>query len=93
MPVVGDLFEHVEYVPTQIVTEFFRHAFREHDGSAIDGIRYPSSKNRGGANVVLFTSSSGCVDATDGWRERRSALLGLVASTVETLDPRNANNR
>lgn len=31
-PVAPDALEHIEYVPTQIVTEYFRHAFEREFG-------------------------------------------------------------
>jgi hypothetical protein len=46
--------EHIEYVPTQIVTEYFRHVFRTLDGKRVDGIMYPSARHPGGKCVTLF---------------------------------------
>lgn len=46
--------EHIEYIPTQIVTEYFKYAFEELTGIVIDGIIYPSSKNMGRSACVLF---------------------------------------
>jgi hypothetical protein len=43
--------EHIEYVPTQIVTEFFRFVFRENSNVKII---YPSSKKMGSKACVLF---------------------------------------
>lgn len=37
-PIAHDGREHIEYVPTQIVTEYFRRVFRDDHGNAIDGI-------------------------------------------------------
>jgi RES domain-containing protein len=49
--------EHIDYVPTQVVTEWFRTVF--HFGkSSLDGIIYPSTQNPGGHSVVLF--ANGC---------------------------------
>ena len=49
--------ETIKYVPTQLLTFYFRHHLRhyEHDGSShpIDGIQYTSSKD-GSVNTVLF---------------------------------------
>lgn len=45
--------EQIDYVPTQVVTEWFRTAFR-HKGKAIDGIRYMSAELDGGKSLVLF---------------------------------------
>lgn len=67
---------HAEYVPTQVVTEFFRHVFRSESGSRVDGVIYPSSKN-GNQAIVIFADSSGCVDA--GNEAQSDALLKLEA--------------
>lgn len=53
---------HIDYVPTQIVTEYFRHVFMTSDGRKLDGIAYPSSKDNGQAAVVLFVSNDQCVE-------------------------------
>jgi hypothetical protein len=45
--------EHIDYVPTQVVTEWFRTTFR-HRGKAIDGIRYMSAQRFRGKSLVLF---------------------------------------
>src|SRR5271163_422116 len=39
--------EHIDYVPTQVVTEWFRTSFRHADGS-LDGILYPSTQRPNG---------------------------------------------
>ncbi len=61
-PVDKDRTEHIEYVPTQIVTEYFRHLYdREHDETqSIMGVVYTSAQSANhGKNIVLF------VDAID----------------------------
>ncbi len=45
--------EHVDYVPTQVVTEWFRTAFK-HADTSIDGIYYPSAQMKAGTSLVLF---------------------------------------
>jgi hypothetical protein len=57
--------EHIEYVPTQIVTEFFRFPFSEKNTVSIDGIIYPSSKNSGMNACVLFFDSEECPKELD----------------------------
>ncbi len=49
--------EHIDYVPTQIVTEFFRYIYSKNKHIQIDGIVYPSSKNKGQKACVLFMDS------------------------------------
>jgi len=53
-PVPKDGSEHVEYVPSQVVCEYFREIFRASDGEPVAGIRYRSAIQRDGVNVVLF---------------------------------------
>ncbi|BDH47629.1 hypothetical protein TUM12370_36730 [Salmonella enterica subsp. enterica serovar Choleraesuis] len=65
---------HAEYVPTQVVTEYFRHVFTTPEGEQLDGIIYPSSKN-GKQAVVLFTDSSRVRDAEN--RNDQECLLYL----------------
>ena len=47
--------EHIDYVPTQVVTEWFRTVFR-YGGAALDGIIYPSTQNPGGHSLVFFAT-------------------------------------
>ena len=56
-PVIKDGREHVDYVPTQIVSEYFKHRFT-HDDKKIDGIMYPSVKHEGGINIAVFASNN-----------------------------------
>ncbi|MFF8842102.1 RES domain-containing protein [Streptomyces sp. NPDC015127] len=56
-PVVLDGREHTEYVPTQVLTEYFRWL----SPLRVEGIVFRSAQN-GGINYVLFTGPEGCVD-------------------------------
>lgn len=60
VPVVRDRREHVAYVPTQVVTEYFRHVFRDQNGDEIRGVLYPSCRQRGGTCCVLFFEADQC---------------------------------
>lgn len=62
-PVARDDRVHVDYVPTQVVTEYFRHCFTDESGRPVDGILYPSSVNRGKSACVLFVDNDQCVDS------------------------------
>lgn len=46
---------HVEYVPTQIVTEYFRTVLQL-GSQKVDGIRYPSARHPGHNSLVLFAT-------------------------------------
>jgi hypothetical protein len=56
--------QEVDYVPTQVVTEYFRSAVR-HDGQPIDGILYKSTRCDGTA-VVLFADTFDVEDSDAG---------------------------
>jgi hypothetical protein len=82
---------HIEYVPTQVVTEFFRTMFKDHQGS-IDGIRYASSRHLSNLSVVLFASRED-VYLEEGQNSylRNSPWLRLLGSqryeiTLDELD-------
>jgi hypothetical protein len=57
LPVRGT--EHIDYVPTQIVTEYFRHRYRTDGGDRVDGITYTSSRT-GEPACVIFAESDDC---------------------------------
>lgn len=64
-PIARDGQVHIEYVPTQIVTEYFRRVFRTGKGHQIDGIVYASSKSAGAKAVVLFCENNQCAEVDE----------------------------
>ncbi|MFN7919576.1 MAG: HEPN-associated N-terminal domain-containing protein [Bryobacteraceae bacterium] len=83
-PISRDGSEHVEYVPSQFVTEYFRHKFRMND-ERLDGIVYRSSKNGKSACVLFFDRSDcGSDDEVPTASARPRALL-LVPSATERI--------
>ena len=73
---------HVEYVPTQIVTEYFRHLLTVNN-QRIDAVIYPSSKEKSGKAIVIFANSAQCIEPNEAIQ---NALL--VLHNVETFDPK-----
>lgn len=55
-PVRKDGGEHVDYVPSQVVSEFFAKVLGDKLAKGIHGMVYPSAVQPGGRNVVLFPS-------------------------------------
>lgn len=76
-PIARDGHEHIDYVPTQIVTEYFRRVFRLKDGNPIDGILYRSAKNADGQAFVLFCENHQCVSLDD--QPVRDEMVRLIA--------------
>ena len=54
-PIARDERVHVEYIPTQIITEYFRTEFM-HEGGTLDGIRYRSARHTNHCSLVLFAT-------------------------------------
>lgn len=53
-PIRKDGREHISYVPSQVVCEYFYQVFRGAEGKQLDGIVYPSAIHPPGRNIVLF---------------------------------------
>lgn len=54
LPVIKDGREHIDYVPSQIVCEYFAHAHLLGGVPQLHGLQYPSTIRDGGKNIVLF---------------------------------------
>lgn len=58
-PIRKDGQEHIEYVPSQVISEYFALIFRHAEDRHLDGILYPSAIRPGGRNLLLFPSNRG----------------------------------
>src|ERR1700722_337510 len=76
-PVILAAREHIDYVPTQVVTEFIRWL----PAAAIDGILYRSAQN-GGTSCVIFCGPDGCAD--EG-AETDDTILRLKAGSLQAV--------
>lgn len=56
-PVQKDGREHINYVPSQVVSEYFAQVFKTSSGKMLDGIVYPSAVSPGNMNLALFPRS------------------------------------
>lgn len=72
-------FAEVDYVPTQIVTEYLLKVYL--GGETVEGLLYPSSLT-GRACVVLDVENARCVELSDGWQEAEVLLLGLDRKSI-----------
>ncbi len=64
-PIERDNRVHVEYVPTQVVTEFIRSQV-PFNGTPIDGIKYPSAVYPGHSCYVLFATQDNLLPKPEG---------------------------
>lgn len=74
-PISKDGQEHIEYVPTQVITEYFRHIFK-YKKKKLDGIIYKSSCHRQGTCCILFVDNENCVE------ENEIGILALEKSSL-----------
>jgi len=86
-PVRPDDREHLDYIPTQVVTEYFRHVYRTPERRQVIGLLYRSSHPGGGICCVLFVEAEGCVEQSPGWQAENDHWLGLRPSSVTTIGP------
>ena len=72
---------HVEYVPTQVITEYFRTGFSD-TSMPIMGIRYPSARRYGHSSIVLFATQEDLLmeDEEPAPYQTREPWLKLVGS-------------
>jgi hypothetical protein len=83
-PVERDQRQHVDYVPTQVFTEYVRYHVQSQSGQPVDGIRYFSSQNRQPC-YVLFFESEDCLKNRDG----RAQALQAVPTSLRTISLEN----
>lgn len=61
--------EHLDYVPTQVVSEYLTHLHKIKRGDSvktIDGIIYRSAQNSNGKNIAIFGDAGAVKDAESG---------------------------
>ncbi len=82
-PVIKDGREHVDYVPTQVFSEFVRYELKRKNQQGLDGIIYPSSRN-GKPCYVIFATHEQCQEM-ESWRSEKQVLEfdPLSIKTVE----------
>lgn len=75
--------EHIEYIPTQVLTEFVRYLVRTENQDKVMGIAYPSSQNRDGQSYVIFTDHLQCCQDGERGDNDLPPLLSLLTDTVK----------
>jgi hypothetical protein len=88
-PIARDDRVHVEYVPTQVVTEYVRSAVLPGD-KRLDGVRYQSARRRGGNSLVLFADARNLAGRPRKGYPRLKAdeWLELTSRTEEKISAR-----
>ena len=92
--VTKDGREHIDYVPTQVVTEYIRHLYSHPDLGIVRGVLFRSARGEGEC-CVLFFHNEQCCDIEKGWTETKEQYsqdkprfwLGLDCKKVHRLVP------
>jgi hypothetical protein len=83
------MWEQLDYVPTQVMTEYLLRIFL--DGQVISGILYPSAQT-GRVSAALEVQNVSCVDQVEGWEDGEDLRLGLEAKSRTTqLNPHSTS--
>ncbi len=75
---------HIEYVPTQVVTEFLR-TTKLPEVVKLDGILYRSSRRDGGISLVLFAERRNIQGASSDTWPKPDPWLELVGRSEEVV--------
>jgi len=79
-PISNDGSQHIDYVPTQVVTEYLKNSFTFDDLGEIHGLIYPSSKrNEKNCIVLFFTQEHLTENKLD-----KTKYLSLDTTKIET---------
>lgn len=81
-PVKRDGKEHYEYVPTQVVAEYFCKVFR-YKRKPLNGVAFNSSRREGGICICLFITNDQCQENNE-WGHQ--LLLSLKSHQVRKID-------
>lgn len=85
-PFQPDAEIHIEYVPTQVVSEFLRHRLLDEDGRPIRGLLYSSAKRPETTNVALFIESAEVEGVpTEHWKKRSPVLRLISIEEITTV--------
>jgi len=80
-PVASDA-AGIDYVPSQVVTEYVRHAVLASNGEPVRGIRYRSAVRPGGVSWVLFVDTAACTELQPGWEAEAGLWLAVDKPSI-----------
>lgn len=80
-PIAKDGIEHIEYVPTQILTEFCKYYFQS-TNTPIDGFAYPSSVKELGISYCIFADREQCGIHTSNYIKKKQ-ILEIVSNSIK----------
>lgn len=82
-PIAKDGREHIDYVPSQVITEFVRYRLAGKLGKPVHGILYRSARRASGLGCVLFYAHEDLVD--EGFGPRITPPFELLPDRTRTI--------
>lgn len=92
-PIKKSKLENIEYVPTQVFTEYIRHKYEDIEGNSIEGILYPSSRNPGGISCALFIMNEQCIDKNSTRKKTSEEIPENACLFLEEVERRSPYKR
>ncbi len=93
-PIARDDRIHIEYVPTQVVTEYLRTAITI-EKRRVDGIRYQSSRGRARTSLVLFADQESLIlekeEQPEFYHLGKDRWLRLLKASVKSITDKEIN--
>lgn len=85
-PVLKDGNHNIEYIPTQLITEYLRYNFL-HKGTNVDGIMYKSSVNNADVSYALFVDNEHCINKDEQFDDKELYLMLQLSEsgTIESV--------
>lgn len=84
-PFNPDVEIHIEYTPTQVVSEYLRHRLHDTEGRCVGGVVYDSAKRAGATNIALFVGSEHVEGVHSPWWRTKEPLLTLKLVGAEEV--------
>jgi len=88
-PIKKDGGEHLEYVPTQVIAEYFRYIFK-YNAEKVDGIIYKSSTNLNSNCCAIFCKNEECEDLEKYEKNKRDQKINKRRRSLHSF--RNSLN-
>jgi hypothetical protein len=68
----------IEYLPTQVMMEYFKHLFKDKSGNMLNGIIYRSPKRANKFCYALFVNNENCISCEDNQNNRSMLRLEII---------------
>src|SRR5262249_121499 len=82
-PIKKDNRYHIHYLPTQVFTEYIRYELKSDLVERFHGIKYRSSRKKGGICFAIFADQDECLPGSSN--RKTPQLLEFVTGSIRTI--------